>query len=169
MSTIASPRASTSVPSSSRTSLDIPQPARPQAQRRNRAALRDYYGLKAAADGEAPNAIRTQALNKSIGPVSELDREGFDAGAYVKDVLSKEALEGVLKIEGELISGKLHHTLLPEVFLRLSPCSDWLCAEIKNLDGERKALVYDNYSKLIAATDTIKKVLLQYMYFHATS
>lgn len=30
--------------------------------------------------------------------------------------------------------------------------------EIKGLDGERKALVYDNYSKLIAATETIGKV-----------
>lgn len=30
--------------------------------------------------------------------------------------------------------------------------------EIKGLDGEKKALVYDNYSKLIAATDTIRKV-----------
>lgn len=33
-----------------------------------------------------------------------------------------------------------------------------LGAEIKGLDGERKALVYDNYSKLISATDTIRKV-----------
>lgn len=30
--------------------------------------------------------------------------------------------------------------------------------EIRGFDGERKALVYDNYSKLIAATDTIRKV-----------
>ena len=30
--------------------------------------------------------------------------------------------------------------------------------EIRGLDGERKALVYDNYSKLIAATDTIRKM-----------
>lgn len=30
-----------------------------------------------------------------------------------------------------------------------------LISEIKNLDGERKALVYDNYSKLIKATRTI--------------
>lgn len=34
----------------------------------------------------------------------------------------------------------------------------WGTLEIKGLDGERKALVYDNYSKLIAATDTIRKV-----------
>jgi len=36
----------------------------------------------------------------------------------------------------------------------------WGCVEIRGLDGERKALVYDNYSKLIAATDTIRKVNL---------
>lgn len=36
------------------------------------------------------------------------------------------------------------------------PCPDVL--EIRALDGERKALVYDNYSKLIAATETIRKV-----------
>lgn len=33
-----------------------------------------------------------------------------------------------------------------------------MVTEIRGLDGERKALVYDNYSKLIAATDTIRKV-----------
>lgn len=34
-------------------------------------------------------------------------------------------------------------------------------SEIKGLDGERKALVYDNYSKLISATDTIRKVRMK--------
>lgn len=33
-----------------------------------------------------------------------------------------------------------------------------LINEIKGLDGERKALVYDNYSKLITATDTIRRM-----------
>jgi len=33
-----------------------------------------------------------------------------------------------------------------------------LTADIRNLDGERKSLVYDNYNKLIAATETIRKV-----------
>ena len=33
-----------------------------------------------------------------------------------------------------------------------------LVSEIRTLDGEKKALVYDNYSKLIAATDTIRKM-----------
>ena len=34
----------------------------------------------------------------------------------------------------------------------------WLTKDIRNLDGERKSLVYDNYNKLIAATETIRKV-----------
>lgn len=38
----------------------------------------------------------------------------------------------------------------------MSDCCD--DTEIKGLDGERKALVYDNYSKLITATETIGKV-----------
>lgn len=68
------------------------------------------------------------------GPESELDVEGFDAEGYVKGILVKEGLEGLLRIERVLVN------------------------EIKALDGERKALVYDNYSKLITATDTIRKV-----------
>ncbi|KAL8697692.1 MAG: hypothetical protein Q9224_002189, partial [Gallowayella concinna] len=65
---------------------------------------------------------------------SELDDPGFDAEAYVRDVLARESLQGLLKIESGLIN------------------------EIRALDGEKKALVYDNYSKLIAATDTIRKM-----------
>ena len=49
-------------------------------------------------------------------------------------MLAGEGLERVLRVEGGLIS------------------------EIKGLDGERKALVYDNYSKLIAATETIRRM-----------
>lgn len=41
-------------------------------------------------------------------------------------------------------------------FVLMSECGDDI--EIRGLDGERKALVYDNYSKLIAATETIRKV-----------
>jgi hypothetical protein len=41
-------------------------------------------------------------------------------------------------------------------------CWDWTYAnyklDIRALDAEKKALVYDNYSKLIAATETIRKM-----------
>lgn len=67
-------------------------------------------------------------------PKSPLDEDGFDADAYIKSVLANTGLEGVLRVESGLIN------------------------EIKGLDGERKALVYDNYSKLITATDTIRRM-----------
>jgi hypothetical protein len=65
---------------------------------------------------------------------SELDKPGFDTSAYVSALLAKDGIDGVLKVEAGLVS------------------------EIRSLDGEKKALVYDNYSKLIAATDTIRSM-----------
>ncbi|KAF2433872.1 hypothetical protein EJ08DRAFT_657991 [Tothia fuscella] len=138
-----SPRPSLSIrsPPSSRTSLDQPQSSQssirgnqitnPANPRRNRAALRDYYNLKAAAAaGEQPPSQH----DEHASPLAELDRPGFEAGAYVRSLLEREGLEGLLRLENELVS------------------------EVRGLDGERKALVYDNYSKLIKATDTIRKM-----------
>ncbi|MCJ1382196.1 hypothetical protein MMC17_005308 [Xylographa soralifera] len=125
--------------SSRRTSTDtLARSPAPSHRRGNRAALRDYYGLK------SPTPSTVSAPHEPSGPGpqhedadvkdSELDGAGFDAEGYVREVLGREGLEGVLRIEGGLVN------------------------EIKGLDGERKALVYDNYSKLIAATETIRKM-----------
>ncbi|KAI9707224.1 MAG: hypothetical protein M1836_000184 [Candelina mexicana] len=144
MSTIPSPRTpsitSLQTPTTSRRpSLDTltrsqatsPSRAPQPNQRRNRAALRDYYGLKNAAPADVSSGV--QHADADVKD-SELDREGFNAESYVQGVLEREGLDGVLRVEGGLVN------------------------EIKGLDGERKALVYDNYSKLIAATDTIRKM-----------
>jgi len=129
MSTITSPR-----PSNPSTSLSsTPTTSRtsspaPPPRRANRSALRDYYNLKTTAPSDA------QPSSEPSIPHSELDASDFDAEAYVKSVLAGQGLEGVLRVEGGLIN------------------------EIRGLDGERKALVYDNYSKLITATDTIRRM-----------
>jgi hypothetical protein len=60
-----------------------------------------------------------------------LDDPSFEPEPYITSLLATSNLKTVLKVEATLIS------------------------EIRNLDGERKALVYDNYSKLIKATRTI--------------
>jgi vacuolar protein sorting-associated protein 51 len=135
MSTIASPRPSISA-SSRRTSTSTdnthPPPVEKGSLRRNRAALRDYYGLKNAAPSDARDTSTTVSLD--VERESELDRPDFDTSKYVTDLLAKEGVDGVLKVEAGLAS------------------------EIRSLDSEKKALVYDNYSKLIAATDTIKNM-----------
>ena len=141
MSTIASPRPSIA-PSSRRSSTSTnrsvsatrnagPGPASGNL-RRNRAALRDYYNLKPGAADESKELPPAPALDPEIE--SELDKDGFNAEEYVKTILAKEGLEGVIRVEAGLVS------------------------EIRTLVGEKKALVYDNYSKLIAATDTIRKM-----------
>lgn len=143
MSTIASPRPSMSL-SSRRTSTSTDTTTRSAstsrpaalaagALRRNRTALRDYYGLKTAAGADA-SADEPSTPTLDAEQDSELDKPDFNADDYVQSLLAKEGLEGVLRVEAGLIR------------------------EIRSLDGEKKALVYDNYSKLIAATDTIRSM-----------
>lgn len=126
------------------------------AQRRNRAALRDYYNLKSKPPGPGPPNPRrtgsdasttsavtvtstaapdasTQPTDAASTPISTapLDDPAFEPEPYIASLLATSNLKTVLKVEATLVS------------------------EIRNLDGERKALVYDNYSKLIKATRTI--------------
>ena len=145
-----------SSPGSSRTVSPARQPSAAnatstQSRRPNRAALRDYYGLKTVAaasdassttsttspttDRDRNGSITTTGLPISTQEeISELDKPDFSAQDYVNHILSTQNLSGVLRAESGLIN------------------------EIKGLDGERKALVYDNYSKLITATETIGKM-----------
>ena len=148
--------------SSVRTSLDLPTPAdlpaqTTTAQNRNRAALRDYYNLKSKQPGPqnlsrtasiASTASTTTVTSTAIPEIristdtdpaststsistAPLDDPSFEPEPYISSLLASSNLKTVLKVEATLVS------------------------ELRNLDGERKALVYDNYSKLIKATKTI--------------
>ncbi|CAL5866231.1 uncharacterized protein PFLUO_LOCUS438 [Penicillium psychrofluorescens] len=161
MSTISSPRhsvASSPAPSA-RASLDalntnlnnLSAPTTPTGRavspsslhpRRNRSALRDYYNLKPPAAEPAPRS-RSVPRNTDAGDLSnptslasgtELDNADFDPQSYVDHLLSTSSLSTILKAENTLVG------------------------DIRTLDGERKALVYDNYSKLIRAVETIGKM-----------
>ncbi|RAR04670.1 Vps51/Vps67-like protein [Stemphylium lycopersici] len=144
MSTIASPRASSSIrsPSLTRTSIDSSSSHRPAQQpaRRNRAALREFYGIKTAPRDATPDArISEETTKNQLGPeedetLTELDASNFNAKAFVEGLLAREGLQGVLKVEADLVS------------------------QIRNLDSDRKSLVYDNYSKLLSATSTIRRM-----------
>ncbi|CAG8300838.1 unnamed protein product [Penicillium salamii] len=160
---IASSRAHSPTPASSRPSLDAlntsvsglsaastPSTARALSPslppRRNRSALRDYYNLKPTALDPSvardPSRSRSVPRNTDAGDISnpsalagtELDSADFDPHRYVEHLLSSSSLSTVLKAENTLVG------------------------DIRTLDGERKALVYDNYSKLIRAVETIGKM-----------
>ncbi|CAI0655835.1 unnamed protein product, partial [Colletotrichum noveboracense] len=71
-------------------------------------------------------------------PPSELDNASFDAEAYVRKALAENTLDDLLRVYTRVLG------------------------EIRALDAEKKALVYDNYSKLISATETIRKASMLY-------
>ncbi|KAJ5115020.1 hypothetical protein NUU61_000779 [Penicillium alfredii] len=169
MSTLSSPRPSNAssrahspAPASSRPSLDtlntnpggLSAPSTPSTARavspnprRNRSALRDYYNLKPPTGelGAPRGSSRSRSVPRSTdaGDISnpsalasgtELDNEDFDPQRYVDQLLSTSSLSTIFKAENTLVG------------------------DIRTLDGERKALVYDNYSKLIRAVETIGKM-----------
>lgn len=114
MSTIASPRPSSSIRSPSSTRASFESSARPPSTtRRNRAALRDYYGLKAAKENEAKiseESIGTELAHEDDETLTELDATEFDADAYVHNLLATEGLKGVLRVEADLVSRMLLQT-----------------------------------------------------------
>ena len=152
---VTSPTSSnTGTPSTS--SIDLPRPENQPApaattQRRNRAALRDYYNLKnkpspqpqsgnlsrsaSIASTTSDSTITSHATNNASDGTSpllaQLDDPSFQPQTFISNLLSSASLRDILRTESSLVS------------------------EIRNLDGERKALVYDNYSKLIKAVGTI--------------
>ena len=146
MTTITSPRSQTpqvkSPPSSAtpstRSSLSVDRPQLPAiGSRRNRSALRDYYNLPAASpttvvNPPTPPTPRTPVTVEHA--TSPIDRADFNSEEYVSTLLKEEGLAKIMQTEAELLS------------------------DIRSLDGEKKALVYDNYSKLIDATATIGRV-----------
>ncbi|KAI0397593.1 Vps51/Vps67-domain-containing protein [Xylariaceae sp. FL0594] len=165
MSTIASPReprrlnSLTTPTSSTRPSLDSarspvssPNPNNANAlsaananPRRNRAALREYYNLRKGTPATgAPHVEVTDAAGETVVgdpheqhsevPPSEMDKENFDADAFVKKALAENGMQDLLRLYTRVLG------------------------ETRALDAEKKALVYDNYSKLIAATETIRKM-----------
>ncbi|CRG88201.1 hypothetical protein PISL3812_05228 [Talaromyces islandicus] len=112
------------------------------AHRRNRAALRDYYNIKTTGSDGGSSSLPASGTPRSTGAnelsgspmitvTSELDNPDFNAQQYIDQLLATSSLSTVLKAENTLVG------------------------DIRTLDGERKALVYDNYSKLIRAVETI--------------
>ena len=76
-------------------------------------------------------ATGTDHTSTTSSITAPLDTPTFNAEDYISHLLATNTLRDILKVEATLVS------------------------EIRNLDGERKALVYDNYSKLIKAVGTI--------------
>ncbi|BFZ61512.1 hypothetical protein YB2330_002578 [Saitoella coloradoensis] len=75
-----------------------------------------------------------EAMKREKTALPEIDLPDFNPQNYVDDLLKTKTLKELLTVENTLVK------------------------EIRGLDGERKSLVYDNYSKLMDAASTIRKM-----------
>ncbi|KAJ2357027.1 hypothetical protein IWW50_001642 [Coemansia erecta] len=74
------------------------------------------------------------ADSKRRGNPLDLDSAGFESKRYLKKVLVEEGVGGLLRVDNELVRA------------------------VRQIDGEMKTMVYENYSKFISATETIGKM-----------
>ncbi|KAJ3366707.1 Vacuolar protein sorting-associated protein 51 [Allomyces javanicus] len=115
--------------------------------RRANRLLRDYYQLGATSGSVSPGESGGDAAPVQIGSRSspalnqvkrndatDLASETFDVEKTFKILINEKSLPGLLKRDNELIT------------------------EMKQIDGERKTLVYENYTKLIDASSTIRRM-----------
>ncbi|GAN04975.1 conserved hypothetical protein [Mucor ambiguus] len=96
--------------------------------RERNSLLKKYYGLK----DTAPTAATAQP-EENARPF-DLDGNTFNSSKYFGSLLKEKTLQGLIEKDNQLVG------------------------EIREIDGDMKTLVYENYSKFISATDTIRKM-----------
>jgi hypothetical protein len=136
-STINSTRSpSTSRPASIRDNSSTPIPT--SSRRRDRAALREFYNLQstqASAEKPPPTAAPSQTEDSNPSDaLSTLDNPSFSPQTYVDELLNSADAETLLRTLNSITISAL------------------------GLEGDKKALVYDNYTTLLSATSTISRM-----------
>ncbi|KAG2225783.1 hypothetical protein INT45_011451, partial [Circinella minor] len=83
------------------------------------------------------NLLKYYGIGASKGETRrplDIDGDTFEPNKYFARLLKEKPLNGLVKKDNELVT------------------------EIREIDGDMKTLVYENYSKFISATDTIRKM-----------
>lgn len=99
-----------------------------EAPSRSRLLLANFYGSL----GKEENKESSQEERNQQRALDPIDRNDFDADSHVRDLLETKSLSELLSED------------------------DRLCSDVKTLSSEMQMLVYENYSKFISATDTIR-------------
>jgi len=100
--------------------------------RKKRRNLMEYYGVET----EKPQLQESSLSDRRPDPL-DLDHPAFNSTLYLNKYLYEVSLPDLIQRDNDLVT------------------------EIKELDGDMKTLVYENYSKFISATDTIKQMRLK--------
>ena len=113
------------------------------ARRPHRAMLNQYYGNTASESAEAkPNAAANSSNSAASGAIAEhplnINGPAFDPDMYTQKLIKEASLSQLMAQEAEVVK------------------------QIGALDSDMQTLVYENYNKFIAATDTIRKMRIDF-------
>ncbi|KAJ1663922.1 hypothetical protein EV178_004544 [Coemansia sp. RSA 1646] len=107
----------------------------PPDRTRAREKLRSFYNIQTTKPNSASSSQPTKnAPTKTNATQKEINSASFDAKKYLKRLLLEEPISGLLHTDNQLVS------------------------EIRQIDGDMKTMVYENYSKFISATETIGRM-----------
>ena len=111
--------------------------------RPNRARLAEYYKISDAVEikGEDKSSSVSPVNMTAEKPVSspfDINSSSFDPELYSQKLIKEASLSQIMAQEGEIVR------------------------QIHSLDSDMQTLVYENYNKFIAATDTIKKMRVDF-------
>lgn len=99
-------------------------------RQRLRDQMKDFYGDRTA----SKTRLEVPKENQGIAPEMDLDSEYFSVMKYTTDLMRRKTLKGLVEADTELLRS------------------------VRRLDGALQELVYRNYAKFIAATDTIREM-----------
>ena len=113
------------------------------ANRPHRAMLNQYYRKTSSESAEAkPLANRSNSISGGSGAGSDhplnINGSAFDADMYTQKLIREASLSQLMAQEAEVVK------------------------QIGALDSDMQTLVYENYNKFIAATDTIRKMRIDF-------
>jgi len=107
--------------------------SRKRSMRRDQ--LSQFYGLQQANEGQSKSPESGRTSNRN--PL-DINSPGFDPDMFVNKLVKEGSLSQLMSQEKEIVN------------------------QIKGLDSDMQTLVYENYNKFIAATDTIRKMRVDF-------
>ncbi|KHJ34591.1 putative vps51 vps67 protein [Erysiphe necator] len=128
------------------------------ASKLNRVALREYYNLREPGESSrtTPASITTSKTTYKADDIAQINTETNSVVSSLPDYMPYEPSE--LDQPDFDIEAFVKRVLEEQTLVELLATYNSLLLEIRALDSEQKALVYDNYSKLITATETIARM-----------
>ncbi len=131
---------------------------------KRRSALREFYKLDDIT--KDPSSQPDTNPKKSSKDEEFYEKKDFDEVKYVQELLETKKMQDILKEENKLYRGKIQFASFSFINLIFNIKLFIFYLEVRTLDSEQKALVYNNYYKLISAAESLHSVSICHNHNH---